>query len=69
MLYVNKEKQSILIILVFNNNLIYQQGALFTDGNASVNGTKFYNHINDLYKLNWKCLKSQYWNDFEDGKD
>jgi len=68
MLYVNKEKQNFLVILVFNNKLIYQEGTLFTDGNASVNGTVFYKDIKDLYKLNWKCLKSQYWNDFEDGK-
>jgi hypothetical protein len=68
MLYVNKENQDNLIILVFDNTLIYEQGSLFTDGNASVNGTIFYNNINDLDNLNWKCLKSKYWNDFEDGK-
>jgi len=68
MLYVNKEYQGNLIILAFNNNLIYKKGSLFTDGNASVHNTKFYNNINDLDKLNWKCLKSKYWNDFQDGK-
>ena len=68
MLYVNKEKQNFLVILVFNNKLIYQEGTLFTDGNASVNGTKFFSELEDLDKLNWNCLNSRYWSDFEDGK-
>jgi len=68
MLYVNKNIQDNIIILVFDATLIYQNGSLFTDGNASVRGTKFFNNLNDLNKLDWKCLKSQYWNDFVDGK-
>lgn len=68
MLYVNKENQNNLAILVFDNSLIYETGSVFTDGNASVNGTSFYNNLNDLNKLNWKCLRSKYWNDFQDGK-
>lgn len=68
MLYVNKEKQDEIVILAFDRSLIYKQGSLFTDGNASVQGTKFYKDIKDLNKLNWQCLKSKYWNDFEDGK-
>lgn len=68
MLYVNKENQENLVILAFKPSLIYKEGSLFTDGNASANNTTFYKNINDLNKLNWKCIKSKYWNDFEDGK-
>lgn len=68
MLYVNRDKQDEIIILAFDRNLIYKKGSLFTDGNASVQGTRFYKDIKDLNKLNWQCLKSKYWNDFEDGK-
>ena len=68
MLYVNKENQGNLIILVFDANLIYDKGSLFTDGNASANGTKFYNDINNLDKLDWNCINTKYWNDIEDGK-
>jgi len=69
MLYVNKDIQGNLIILAFDNNLIYQKGSLFTDGNASVeNITKFYNNLNDLDKLDWNCINTKYWNDIEDGR-
>lgn len=68
MLYVNKENQGDLVILVFDNNLIYEQGSLFTDGNASVNSTVFYNNINDLDKLAWDCIHAKTWFNFNDGK-
>jgi len=68
MLYVNKDKAEDIIILAFNRKLIYQNNSLFTDGNASVNITNFFNDINDLDNLNWDCLRGEYWNDFEDGK-
>jgi len=68
MLYVNKENQGNLIILVFDANLIYEKGSLFTDGNASVNGTKFYNDINNLDKLDWNCINAKTWYNFPDGK-
>ena len=69
MLYVNKENQGNLIILVFDAKLIYDKGSLFTDGNSSVeNITKFYNNLNDLNKLDWNCINTKYWNDIEDGR-
>ncbi len=68
MLYVNKENQGNLVILAFDNHLIYEQGSLFTDGNASVNNTAFYNNINDLDKLAWDCIHANTWFNFNDGK-
>lgn len=68
MLFVRKNIQDNLIILLFDNNLISQKYTLFTDGNSAVHRTKFFNKLNDLDKLNWECLHSEYWSDFEDGK-
>lgn len=68
MLFVNRDKEEEIVILAFDKRLIYSKGAIFTNGNASVRGTKFYNDLNDLDKLNWECIKSKYWNDFKDGK-
>ena len=68
MLYKNKDIQDDLVILAFNKRLIYQNSSLFTDGNASVNGTRFFNNLNDLNQIDWECLKSKYWNDLPDGK-
>jgi len=68
MLFVNKEIQENIVILAFNKNLLFKEGIIFTDGNAAANKTKFYRDLNDLEQLNWSCINSKYWNDFEDGK-
>lgn len=68
MLFVNKEIQEDIVILAFNKNLLIREGIIFTDGNAAVNKTKFYGDLNDLEQLNWSCINSRYWNDYEDGK-
>ena len=68
MLYVNKNIQDDIIILAFNRNLLMKEKTIFTDGNAASNRTNFFNDLEDLDKLNWKCLQSNYWNNFEDGK-
>ena len=68
MLYVNKDQQQDIVIFAFSKKLILKHNAIFTDGNAAVKRTKFFNDLNDLDKLNWKCLHSKYWTDFEDGK-
>ena len=67
-MYINNNIQKQIIILAFKKKLIYQQYSLFTDGNASIRRTRFFNNIEDLNKLNWKCLKDKYWNNFKDGK-
>ncbi len=67
MLYVQDNEDDI-VILAFPASLMYEEGMVFTDGNASSSGTEFYGELCDLDRLNWKCLNSRYWNDFMDGK-
>lgn len=67
MLYKRKKIQSDIIILCIDRK-VFQEDSKFTDGNAASNSTKFYSHINDLEKLNWSIINSNYWNDFIDGK-
>jgi len=68
MLFVNKEYQNDIVILAFSRNLLFEESTIFTDGNAAANKTKYYKKIEDLGKLNWKCLHANNWIDFEDGK-
>ena len=68
MLYAKREIQEDIVILAFSRKLLLKNKVIFTDGNAAVHNTDFYNDLNDLEQLNWKCINSQYWNDCEDGK-
>lgn len=68
MLYVNRHIQRDIIILAFDRKLIHQEGSIYTDGNASIGNTKFYNKLEDLKNLNWECINAKYWNDIKDGK-
>jgi hypothetical protein len=68
MLYVNKGKQNDILILAFSRNLLTRDGVLFTDGNAAKKQTNFYTDLRDLNKLNWDCLRADFWNSFENGK-
>ena len=68
MLYSKQEIQNHLVILAFDRSLIYQPNSLYTDGNAAADGTRFYNDINQIQKLNWKCIHAKIWTDFQDGK-
>ncbi len=68
MLFVNKEIQEDIIILAFNRKLLLKEKTIFTDGNAAVNTTKYFNELDELDELNWGCIKSRYWNDYHDGK-
>lgn len=67
MLYVQDHEDDI-VILAFSASLMYEDGMIFTDGNASVSSTGFYRDLCDLDRLNWRCLNSAYWPDFRDGK-
>jgi hypothetical protein len=67
MLFVQDNRDEI-VILVFKASLLYEEGMLFTDGNASVGNTRFYDDLADLDNLNWNCINSSYWPDFRDGK-
>jgi len=69
MLYARKEIQKDIVILVFDKSIFFEEGAIFTDGNASADATRFFNNPKDLDRLNWNCiLYFEYWNNFVDGK-
>ena len=68
MLYCRREKQSKIVILVFNASLISYSNAIFTDGNASSDVTQFFNNLGDLNKLHWSCLKARRWSHHPDGR-
>jgi len=67
MLYCKRYIQSNIIILCLYNGLIFERNTLFTDGNAASDKTIFYNSINQLDKLNWECIKAEYWKHFVEG--
>jgi hypothetical protein len=68
MLYCRRDIQDDIVILAYNKDLITKSGAIFTDGNASSNATKFYRHIKDLDRLYWNVLDASSWYDKIDGK-
>jgi tetratricopeptide (TPR) repeat protein len=68
MLYRRKNIQNDIVIIAIDRNLLLSQNVLFTDGNAASQKTSFYNSINNLNRLNWQCIRDEYWNDYQDGK-
>jgi len=68
MLFKRKSIQDDIVILCYDPNLLLKEETIFTDGNATCLGTKFFNDISDLDKLNWKCLNARYWSEFTDGR-
>jgi len=68
MLYRRKHIQDNIVILAIDRRVIYQDKSIFSDGNAASDSTKFFNNLSDLVRLNWNCIKSEYWNDQVDGK-
>jgi len=69
MLFRRKEIQDDIVILVFDKALISEYGAIFTDGNASSDGTYFSNNLTLLSSLpDWSILTAPRWKNFPDGK-
>lgn len=68
MLFRRKNIQNDIVIIAIDSNLLLGQNVLFTDGNAASQTTSFYNSLNNLNRLNWQCIRSEYWNDYQDGK-
>jgi hypothetical protein len=68
MLYRRKQIQDNIVILAIDRRVIYQNKSIFSDGNAASDATKFYNNLSDLVRLNWQCIRNEYWNDYVDGK-
>lgn len=67
MLYAQYNEDDI-VILKLDADLLYGEGVLFTDGNASSNVTEFYDDLSDLDVLDWRCIRARYWNDYSDGR-
>lgn len=57
-----------IIIIRLPRNLMLQKGVWFTDGNAANTPTLSYNRLEDLDKLDWECIRAEYWTEYEDGK-
>lgn len=68
MLFKRKQIQDSIIILAIDRRILYHEKSIFSDGNAASDATRFYNHLQDLEKLNWACIRTDYWNNFQDGK-
>ena len=67
MLYVRKELQDNIAILCLDSSLLFQKGVVFTDGNAASKDTDFFDDLRFISNLDWKCIRTDYWADFEDG--
>jgi hypothetical protein len=69
MLFKKRDIQNTLVILCINSELLLNNTAIFTDGNAANNPTRFYSRTKNLSNLNWDIIKSsEPWNKFSDGK-
>ena len=67
MLFVLREHQDNLVILLLDRGLLVQDGVVFTDGNAASDPTNFFTDVSRLDDLDWDCIRSEYWNDYPDG--
>lgn len=54
-----------LILLKVNPHILLANNVSFSDGNASVRSTKFYNDIKEFNNLNWELINSGSWNHYE----
>lgn len=62
MLYrVQKDYASNIVILEFSSEILLQDNALFTTGNAACHKTKFSNNIEDLATMNWNIIFQRSW--------
>jgi len=63
MLYrVQKENDDIIIIAI-DKSILLDESALFSDGNASSNNTKFNKGTEFLKELPWTRINTEYWDD------
>jgi len=61
-------KRENLILLNISPHILLYDNVSFSDGNAAVRSTHFYNDINDFNKLNWSVINNAYWTNHPDGK-
>ena len=57
-----------IVFIRMSRKLMLQKGVWFTDGNAANTKTLSYNRLEDLDKLDWECIRSENWTEYEDGK-
>lgn len=61
----NREK---LVLLKVNPHILLEDNVAFSDGNAAVSTTRFFNNIDDFNRLNWTVINNTYWTTHPDGK-
>jgi hypothetical protein len=57
-----------LVLIRVNPHILLEKNVCFSDGNAAVSSTQFYNNLDDFNKLNWDVIKNEYWTNYPDGK-
>ena len=67
---IRKQQEDLFFCKVSSRKLISDTSKefAFTDGNAASGLTSSYHSLNNLAKLNWKVINSEFWTDKEDGK-
>ena len=68
MLFLRKILSDNLIIIAVSSDTMLYDTCLFTDGNAASRSTSIYKYLINLNKLDWDCIKGEYWDNFQDGK-
>lgn len=68
MLYRRKQIQDNIVIVAIDRRVVYHEKSIFSDGNAASDSTLFFNDISYLNRLNWQCIRNDYWNNYVDGK-
>jgi len=68
MLFLRKILSDDLIIIAVSSDTMLYDTCLFTDGNAASRSTSIYKDLTNLRKLDWDCIKGEYWDNFQDGK-
>lgn len=68
MLYFHRNRQQDIIFLGVDFNIISENGACFTDGNAASDDTQFYRDISQLNRLKWEIINDPFWSNYPDGK-
>ncbi len=64
----NESLRDEIILIKVSPNILVNQSVLFTDGNAAEESSNFYNNIEDFNKLNWSCLRDEYYFNHRDGR-
>jgi hypothetical protein len=61
MLSARREQQPQIVYLHLDPKVLLLDRVIFTNGNARSNATRFFSNLQDLDKLNWDILRTEYW--------